>query len=737
MLGDLAFEQVAPRRAVLLDGAGRRDVVGGDAVAEQRQYPRAPDRRDGQRFARQILEVGRVLHVGGGRIPLEAVGFRHLDRRPTLVAGEDVGVTLAEHLRVHRLGDAAVDLLRRGPDVAQEHRLAVGAGAERLVVEIDVGTSGNRIGHHQRWRGEEVHADLGMHPAFEVAVSREHRAGDEVAIGDGLADGRRQRATVADAGSAAIADQVEAERFEIVHEAGLAQVVRDHLGTRRETGLDPGFRRQAARRRVARQQAGAEHHRRVGGVGARRDRGDDDRAVAQLVLRAVEGHADAARLGRFRAVLLAHGCHRGLDGLACAAQRNAILRALRPGDARFDRCHVEVQHVAVIGLARAVFAEHALGAGVGFDERDLFGVAPGELQVAETLGVDREDAAGGAVLGRHVGDGGAVGERQVGEAIAEELDELADHAFPAQHLHDGQHEIGGGGALRQLPAQPETDHLRDEHGDRLAEHRRLGFDATDTPAEDAERVDHGGVRIRADQRVGVGKRLAVGVAREHHPRKVLEVHLVDDAGVGWHDAEVVEGLLPPTQKLVAFAVALELDARVERQRILAREIVDLHRVVDDQFHRRERVDALRITPQLHEGVAHRGKIHHRRHAGEVLQEHARGREGDLGVGVGRGVPAGERFDVGARDVDAVFVTQQVLQQDLERERQPGGVEVLIERADVPVGQAALADFQLLARLEGVMHGSVASVAGRGRCQRWMVRPSTASAASCMASASVG
>ena len=39
---------------------------------------------------------------------------------------------------------------------------------------------------------------------------------------------------------------------------------------------------------------------------------------------------------------------------------------------------------------------------------------------------------------------------------------------------------------------------------RLAEHRRLGLDAADAPAQHAQAVDHRGVRVGADERVGVG-----------------------------------------------------------------------------------------------------------------------------------------------------------------------------------------------------------------------------------------
>ena len=131
------------------------------------------------------------------------------------------------------------------------------------------------------------------------------------------------------------------------------------------------------------------------------------------------------------------------------------------------------------------------------------------------------------------------------EPGAEELDELADHAVLAQHLGDREHQVGGGGALGEArPTQAEADHLRDQHRDRLAEHRRLGLDAADAPAEDAEAVDHGGVGVGADQGVGIGP--ARPRVRHHHPRQVLEVDLVDDAGGRRHDAEVVEGASGPS-----------------------------------------------------------------------------------------------------------------------------------------------------------------------------------------------
>ena len=50
-------------------------------------------------------------------------------------------------------------------------------------------------------------------------------------------------------------------------------------------------------------------------------------------------------------------------------------------------------------------------------------------------------------------------------------------------------------------------------------------------------------------------------------------------------------------------------------------------------------------------------------------------------GLGVVVPAGERLDVLLADGDAVLVAQEVLEQDLQRERQPGDVELRLQRVE--------------------------------------------------------
>ena len=340
--------------------------------------------------------------------------------------------------------------------------------------------------------------------------------------------------------------------------------------------------------------------------------------------------------------------------------------------------------------------EQALLATVGLHQLDALRRTARELEVAERLRVDREDRAGGAHLGRHVPDRRAVGKRQVRQPGAIELDELAHHAALAQHLGDGEHEVRGGGTLRQLAAEPEADHLRNQHRHRLAEHGRLGLDAADTPAEHAQPVHHRGVRVGPDQRVG--ERLAV--ARLHHACQVFEVHLVADAGVRRHHREVVEGLLAPAQEGVALLVALELELRVALEREPLGEHVHLDRVVDHELHRHQRVDLGGVPTEVLHGVAHGGEVDDRRHSREVLHQHAGGPVGDL---LGRLVlrrPLGD--GLGAL---VLAVAQQVLEQHLQRVGKARDVVLLLERVQPEDLERLAADVERRAGAESCLNHS--------------------------------
>ena len=91
-------------------------------------------------------------------------------------------------------------------------------------------------------------------------------------------------------------------------------------------------------------------------------------------------------------------------------------------------------------------------------------------------------------------------------------------------------------------------------------------------------------------------------------------------------------------------------------------VVHLHGVVNHQIDGHKWVDALRVTAQAAHGVAHGCQIHHARHAGKVLHDHARRHKGQL-VGSGlAGVPRRQAFYISWLHEVAVAVAQQSFQQ---------------------------------------------------------------------------
>ncbi len=753
-------------------------MVGGDGVAEDSKAAGGADLLNRSRGCGHVVEVRGLADVGGVELP--AVGFAGRDGEvlPVLVAIGHSTVLVAEHVAGDGGQYCVLYFLLRGPEVAQVDGRAVLVAAERFGFEVVMDGSGERVGDHQRRAHEVVGADFGGNAAFEVAVSAEHGDGDEAVRLDRVGDVGGQRAGVADAGGAAVADHLKTKRVEVGHESGLDVVVGDDAGAGGERGFNPRRRAQALFDGLLREQAGGHHDVGVRGVGAGGDRRDDYRAVVEVGLGVdAEAGFDAGGRGLDREVVGKSGDrnHVGNGHVGCGAGRgrtertgdvaeqrrvpaltlpphhlargclvalyaeqagkllveargglreqHAILRAARAGDRGLDGREIERKGCGVNGFRGFWRVKEALRAHVGFDQLDLAVGASGEAEVVESFVVDREDAAGGAVLGGHVGDGGAVGERELGDAGTEELDELADDAQFAESFGDGENQVGGGGAFAELAGEAEADDFGHQHGDRLAEHGGLGLDAADAPAEDAEPVDHGGMGVGADEGVGirddgsVGLVAATGRGGEDDAGEVFEVDLVADAHAGGDGGEVAEGGLAPLEEGVALAVALELERGVHVVGVGGAELVDLDGVVDDELGGLERVDLFGVAAQRPHGIAHRREIDDGGDAGEVLHEHPGGHVGDLAGGRRLRVPAGQEANVIRTNRSAVFAAEQVFEQDAQRPGEPveidGGIgllEVLCERGEGEVRDGLAAGGEGGSGLEGVgmrgAHGGV-------------------------------
>ena len=280
----------------------------------------------------------------------------------------------------------------------------------------------------------------------------------------------------------------------------------------------------------------------------------------------------------------------------------------------------------------------------------------------------------------------------------------------AEHVGDREHDIRGGHARRDRAGELEAHDSRDEHGDRLTEHGGLGLDAAHSPTEHAETVDHGGVRVGTDARVGVGAEHTADLTVVHDLREVLDVHLVHDAGAGGNDLEVVEGGLAPPQELVTLAVALVLDLDIALECVGRSEEVSDHRVVDHHLGGRKRVDLGGIPTEVGHGLAHRREIDDAGNTGEVLHHDACRGELDLGVGLGVRVPRTERLDLLLGDVRTVLGAKQVLQQHLQAE---GKLLVAGDGVDPEDFVVGLPDCQCALGTEAVNGGHVCSFVGGG------------------------
>ena len=126
------------------DRVGRRQVVGGDVVAQHRQRTHAGHRA---RLGQRAFPVGRSADVGAHLAPF-------VERRclvvETNLAQEHRVVDVAELLRLHRRFHDGVNLGVIRPNILQRDRLAVGIVAQRILLDVEADGAGNGVGHHQR-----------------------------------------------------------------------------------------------------------------------------------------------------------------------------------------------------------------------------------------------------------------------------------------------------------------------------------------------------------------------------------------------------------------------------------------------------------------------------------------------------------------------------------------------------------------------------------------------------------
>jgi hypothetical protein len=94
-------------------------------------------------------------------------------------------------------------------------------------------------------------------------------------------------------------------------------------------------------------------------------------------------------------------------------------------------------------------------------------------------------------------------------------------------------------------------------------------------------------------------------------------------------------------------------------------------VIDYEIDGLEWIDFSCVAAEAGECVAHRGEIDDGGYAGEVLKKNARGFECDFLLDFALHVPARERLDVASLDELPVFISEKVLQENLQAEGKGG------------------------------------------------------------------
>src|SRR5699024_8690744 len=103
--------------------------------------------------------------------------------------------------------------------------------------------------------------------------------------------------------------------------------------------------------------------------------------------------------------------------------------------------------------------------------------------------------------------------------------------------------------------------------------------------------------------------------------------------------------LAPAQELVTLAVAFVFDFNVTLDGVRGTEVVDLNRVVDDEFCGCQWVDQFWVTTKVYDGFTHGGQVNDTGNAGEVLHQNAGRSELNFGVWLSGRIPVGQGLDL--------------------------------------------------------------------------------------------
>ena len=174
------------------------------------------------------------------------------------------------------------------------------------------------------------------------------------------------------------------------------------------------------------------------------------------------------------------------------AEVDTILGPPWPSKCRPDRCEVQFKDLGVLGGLLWIMPK-ALSLAALLD-RSAEGFGPtGCSQVVDGAFVNREEAHGRPVFGRHVGNRRPIGQWHGRQSRTKEFNKLRNHPFCSQQFGDAEHHVGRGGLLGEFACETHANDLGQNHRYRLPKHDCFRLNATDSPSNHTETIDHGGV----------------------------------------------------------------------------------------------------------------------------------------------------------------------------------------------------------------------------------------------------
>src|SRR5690606_20901297 len=158
------LDQVTSCLAPCRNSACRRNLVGRNIVAKHQHRMTC---KALQRLAR--LERGKrgLAQIGGILREWIERSERRLHALPKLaVCGSSKRITIVGRLAPLQIG--SLDLIRSWPEIAQIDVAPIGGLTQRIVLDVDIDRTCDRIGNDEGWRCKETGREQRMNPAREI-----------------------------------------------------------------------------------------------------------------------------------------------------------------------------------------------------------------------------------------------------------------------------------------------------------------------------------------------------------------------------------------------------------------------------------------------------------------------------------------------------------------------------------------------------------------------------------------